>query len=96
MLEVPDWGSASSETPYENLQDMVVLCTFKIEIESQNSEYALTIDQIQLKIKMPKPHQEPPLSSKAPNQDKKDMGILCTFKIKTESQNLEQGCINDH
>ena len=46
-----------------------------------------TGDHIQIKIKMPNPSQEPPASSKAPNEDLKDMDILCTFKIKIESQN---------
>jgi len=36
-------------------------------------------------IKMPNPSQEPPASFKAPNQDLKDMYILFTFKIKTDS-----------
>ena len=39
--------------------------------------------------------QELPASSKAPNQDLKDMDVLCTFKIKIESQNLEHGCTKD-
>ena len=41
-----------------------------------------TIDHIQIKIKMPNPSQEPPASSKAPNEDLKDMSVLCNFKIK--------------
>ena len=48
-----------------------------------------TNDHIKIKIKIPNPSQEPPVSSKAPNQDLKDMDVLCTFKIKIESQNLE-------
>ena len=44
---------------------------------------------------IPNPIQEHPASSKAPNEDFKDMDVLCTFKIKTEGQNLEQGCIKD-
>ena len=44
-----------------------------------------TSDHIQIKIKMPNPSQEPPASSKAPNDDLKDMDVLCTFKIKIES-----------
>ena len=36
---------------------------------------------------MPNPSQEHPLSSKAPDEDLKDLNVLCTFKIKTESQN---------
>ena len=39
-------------------------------------------DHIQIKIKMPNPSQEPPVSSKAQNEDLKDMYVLCTFKIK--------------
>ena len=41
-----------------------------------------TSDYIQIKIKMPKPSQEPPASSKTPNQELEDMDVLCTFKIK--------------
>merc|ERR1712114_169103 len=36
-----------------------------------------------------------PVSSKAPNKDLKDMDVLCTFKIKIESRNLEHGYIKD-
>ena len=54
-----------------------------------------TIDHIKIKIKMPTPSQEPPASSKAPNEDLKDMDVLCTFKIKIESQNMDHGCIID-
>merc|ERR1712112_238329 len=54
-----------------------------------------TIVHIQIKITMPNPSQEPPASSKAPNQDLKDMDVLCTFKIKIDSQNLAYGCTKD-
>ena len=54
-----------------------------------------TSDYIQIKINMPNPSQEPPASSKAPNEDLKDMDVLCTFKIKIESQNLDHGYIKD-
>ena len=54
----------------------------------------MTSDHIQIKDKMPNPSQEQPASSKAPNQDLKDMDVLCTFKIKIESQNSENGCTN--
>ena len=40
---------------------------------------------------MPNPNQEPPDPTKAPNQDFKDMDVLCTFKIKIGSQDLEHG-----
>ena len=54
-----------------------------------------TFDHIQIKIKMPNPSQEPPASSKAPNEDLKDMDFLCTFKIKIESQYSEHDFIKD-
>ena len=50
-----------------------------------------TSDHIKIKIKMPKPSQGPPVSSKAKNKDLKDMDVLCTFKIKIESHNSEYG-----
>merc|ERR1712081_157978 len=45
---------------------------------------------------IPNPSQEPPVSSKAPNDVLKDMDNLFTFKIKMESQNSDHGCIKDH
>ena len=54
-----------------------------------------TTDHTQIKIEMPNPNQEPPVSSKAPNEDLKDMDVLFTFKIKIESQNLDHGYIKD-
>merc|ERR1711954_45240 len=55
----------------------------------------MTSGNIQIKIKMSNPSQEPPASSKAPNEDLKDMDVLCTFKIKRESQNSDHGCVKD-
>ena len=52
-------------------------------------------DHIQFKIKMPIPSKEPPASSKAPDQDLKDMDVLCTFKIMIQSQNLDHGGTED-
>ena len=52
-------------------------------------------DHIKIKIEMPNLSQEPSASSKAPNEDLKDMDVLYTFKIKIESQNLDHGCIKD-
>ena len=68
---------------------MDVLCTFKVKIESQNSECGFIKDQwpYLYKIKIPNPGQEPPAFSKVPIQDLKDMDGLCTFKSKKESQN---------
>ena len=54
-----------------------------------------TSDHIQIKIKIPNPSQEPLTSSKAPNDNLEDMDVLCTFKIKIESQNLGYRCIKD-
>ena len=44
-----------------------------------------TSDYIQIQMKMPNLSQEIPVSSKAPNQDLKDLDVLCIFKIKIES-----------
>ena len=40
-------------------------------------------------IKMLNPSQEPLAFSKAPNEDLKDVDVLCTFKIKIKSQKLD-------
>ena len=48
-----------------------------------------TSDHIHIKIKMQNHSQEPPASSKSPNEDLKDIDGLCTFKIKIESQNFK-------
>ena len=54
-----------------------------------------TTDHFQIKIKMPKPSQEPPASFKAPNDDLIDMDVLCTFNRKIGSQYSDHGCIKD-
>ena len=46
-----------------------------------------TSDHIQIIIRMQTPTQEPPAYSKAPNQDLNDMDVLCTYKMKINSQN---------
>ena len=88
---------ASSKTPNEDLKDINVLCTFKIKMESHGHIMGIskTSDHIQIKIKMPNPSQEPPAPSKAPNEDLKDMDVLCTFKVKIDCQNLERVCTKD-
>ena len=98
MLNPTQDPPVSSKAPNEGLKDMDVLCTFKIIIKSQNQIMgkSKTSDYIQIKIKMRNPSQEPPAPTKAPYQDLKDMDVLCTFKIKIESQNLEYRCIKDH
>ena len=57
-----------------------------------------TSDHIKIKIKMLTPSQEPPASSKAPNEDLKDMDDFCTFKIKIEIkiQNIGKSKTSDH
>ena len=50
-----------------------------------------TSDYIHITIKIPNPSQEPQASSKAQNEDLKDMHVLCTFKTKIESQNWNIG-----
>ena len=54
-----------------------------------------TSDHIKIKKKMPSANQEHPASYKVPNEDLKDMDVLCTFKIKIESQNSDHGNIKD-
>ena len=54
-----------------------------------------TSDHIKIKIKMPNPSQEPPVSSKATNEDLKDIDVLCTIKIKIESKKSDHRYIKD-
>ena len=54
-----------------------------------------TSDHIEIKIMIPNLSQDPPASSKAPNEDLKDMDVLGTFKIKLESQNSKHECTKD-
>ena len=51
----------------------------------RNMGVSKTSDHIQFKIKMPNPSQGSPASSQVPNEDLKDMDVLCTFKITIES-----------
>ena len=60
-----------------------------------NIDVPKTSDNIQIKIKMSNPSQEIPVSSNDQNEDLKDMDVLCTFKIKIESKNLDHGYIKD-
>ena len=85
MIKIPNPSQeppTSSKAPYEDFEDTNVLCIFIIKIESQNLNHGCTKvqDHIQIKIKMPNSSQEPPKSSKNPNQDFKDTGVLCTLK----------------
>ena len=94
----PESGTSSVlQAPTQDLKDMVVVCTFQTKIESWiwNMGVSEASDHIQINIRMPNPSQEPPASSKAPTQDSKDMDVLCTFKIKIESQDLEHWYIKN-
>ena len=50
-----------------------------------------TSDHIWISMKKPNTIQEPPVSSKSPNEALKDMDVLCTFKMKTESTWVGRG-----
>ena len=77
----------TSTAPNKDLKDMDVLCIFKSKIKPKfRSLVYKTSDHIQIKIKMPNPSQELPVTSKAPNGDLKDMHVLCTFETEIESQ----------
>ena len=54
-----------------------------------NMGVSKTNDYILIMIKIPNPSLENPASPKTQNEDIKDMDVLCTFKIKIDSQNLE-------
>ena len=58
-----------------------------------NMGVSKTSHHFQINIRKIIPSQKPPLLSKAPNQYFQDMDILCTFKIKIESQ--RHGCTKD-
>ena len=74
---------ASSKAQNEDFKDIDFLCTLKPgkRAKTQNMGVSNTSDHIQIRIKMTNPSQEPSASFKAPNQDFKDMDVLCTFKI---------------
>ena len=48
-------------------------------------------DPFPIKIKMPNPSQDPPVFSKAPNQNFKDMDVLGALKIKMRTKILNMG-----
>ena len=88
----------SSKAPNDDLKEMDVLCNFKIKIDSTkilNKAISKTSGHIQIKIKMPYLRKEPPVSSKAPNQDLNYIYVLFTFKIQIKRQNLVTGCTNN-
>ena len=88
---------ASSKAPNEDLNDMDVLCTFKIKIESQNIENGCIKHQWKFlnQDKDPKPQSATSSILQSPNEDLEDMDVYCTFKIKVESQNSDNGYIKN-
>ena len=54
-----------------------------------------TNNHFYIKIQMPNPSQEPLASSRAPNRGLKDMDVLCTFKMRIQSENKKKMCIKD-
>ena len=88
---------ASSKAQSQEFRDMEVLVTFKIQIEKQNSEHGYSKDQCQYPYQDQDAKTQSGTSSslQPPNEDLKDIDVLCTFKIKIENQNLNQGYIKD-
>ena len=78
----------SSKAPNEDLKDLDVLWPLYLQNQKrdkiQNLDVSKTSNHIQIKIRIPNHSQEHPASSKAPNEDLKDMDVLRTFKIKIE------------
>ena len=52
-------------------------------------------EHIQIKIQMQNSSQEPPVSSKAPNEDLEDIDVICPFWIKIEGGNLDHGYVKN-
>ena len=80
VLQSPKWGLKRHG------------CSLHLQNQDREPKFGSLVYQrpvtiLKLKLKMPNPSQETSVSSKAPNGDLKDMDVLCTFKIKIESQN---------
>ena len=88
---------ASFKSPNQGLKNIDVLCTFKIKIVSQNSKHGSTKDQQPYQNQNSEANLKSGPSSllQTPKLGLKNIDVLCTFKINTEKQNLEHGCIND-
>ena len=54
-----------------------------------------TSDHIEINIQKSNHDQDPPVHSKALNQDLKDMDIFCTCIINIESRYLDHSCFKD-
>ena len=97
MLNPSQEPQASSKAQNDDFEDMGVLSILKIKIESHIFEHGYTKDQ----WPYPNQGQDAKLQSgsssvlQSPNQDLKDIDVLCTFKIKIESVNSEHGSTKD-
>ena len=81
--------AASSKAQNDNLKDMDILCTFKIKVERQNSDYGCIKDQWSYpnQDQDAKPQSGTSSILQSPKWELKDMDVLWTFKIQIESQN---------
>ena len=88
----------SSKAPNEDSRTWMFFAPSKSREQAKIyiTDISKTSDHIHIKIKMPNPSQEPPASSKVPNEDLKDMDSFCTFKIMIESQHSDHGFIKNH
>ena len=88
---------ATSKSPNQDSKDMSVLCTFKMRIESKslNMGVSKTSNHIQIRIMMHNSSQESLAYSKAPNQNIKDMDVLCNSNTHIESQKSKNCSIKD-
>ena len=88
---------APSKAPKQDLKDIVLITHSKSRqrVKFQKIGVSTTCNHIQIKNKIPKHSQKPPLQTKSPNKELKDIDILCTLKIKMTIQNFDHGSIKD-
>ena len=98
MVAEPSHSSGQTQKHHSFCAEMSKYLSWNLVAANENFKTCLSehSDPLCIMIKNPSPTQKHPASPKAPNQDLKDMDVLCTFKIKIESQNLAYGCIKDH
>ena len=94
-VKIPNSNQEPPASPKAQIQvnkDMRVLCTFKLNIETQNWEQRFLGPNYTYQIPSQEPisNQEPPASSTSPIQGNKDMRHLCIFKLNIENSNSEQ------
>ena len=88
---------APTKAPNQDLEEMYVLCIFKMMIESTNSEYGCTKDKQPYpnQDKDAKPQSETFSLLQSPKSGFKELDLLCTVKIQINYQNLEHGYYKD-